>query len=144
RRRLYLRPFHTRVSAMTEKAPQFGMIHPNFESLVQRIIQTVDKTKLAELRKDFHTRLRITLTQPDNAELIEDLWDFFYDWCVFEQRIPETISTLTAQEQNIWGHVKGGSQRGLYSVVKASDDQLKLKELYLGKTFNVRKKGSSD
>jgi hypothetical protein len=124
--------------------PQFGMIHPNFESLVQRIIQTVDKEKLAALRKDFHTRLRITLTQPDNAELIEDLWDFFYDWCVFEQRLPETLAVLPEPEQGMWSQVKGGSSRGLYSVVKANDSGLKLKELFSGKSFAIPKKSSND
>ena len=124
--------------------PQFGMMHPNFESLVQRIIQTVDKERLAELRKDFHTRLRITITQPDDAELIQDLWDFFYDWCVFEQKLPETIDTLPPNEQDIWTHVKGGSQRGLYSVTKANDDGLKLKELYTGKVFVIPKKSTND
>lgn len=129
---------------MTDKAPQFGMIHPNFESLVQRIIQTVDKEKLAELRKDFHTRLRITLTQPDNAELIEDLWDFFYDWCVFEQQLPETLETLGTQEQTMWTRVKDGSQRGLYSVARANDSGLKLKELFSGKVYAIPKKDTND
>ena len=59
---------------MTEKASRRRIhpgktVHPQFESIVERIIQTVDKEKLASLRKDFHTRLRITLTQPDSAEL---------------------------------------------------------------------------
>jgi len=131
-------------SLEARELPNTGMINPDFESLVQRIIQTVEKDKLADLRKDFHTRLRITLTQPDNAELIEDLWDFFYDWCVFEQQIPETIETLTHHEKEIWTHVRGGNQRGLYSVAKASDDALKLKELYSGNSYVVKKKGTSD
>lgn len=120
------------------------MINPEFESLVHRIIQTVEKDKLSELRRDFHTRLRITLTQPDNAELIEDLWDFFYDWCVFEQRLPESIPTLTPQEKGIWDHIRGANQRGLYTVVKAADDHLKLKEIFIGKAFTVKKSGASD
>lgn len=127
-----------------KEASSLGLIHPEFESLVQRIIQTVDKEKLAELRKDFHTRLRITLTQPDNAELIEDLWDFFYDWCVFEQKLPEMMESLAPQDQDVWSHVKGGSNRGLYSVVRANDSGLKLKELYTGKTFGITKKNSND
>ncbi len=127
-----------------KETPSLGLIHPEFESLVQRIIQTVDKDKLAELRKDFHTRLRITLTQPDNTELVEDLWDFFYDWCVFEQKLPEMLESLGPQDQDIWSHVKGGSNRGLYSVARANDTGLKLKELYTGKTFVIKKKASND
>lgn len=124
--------------------PKLGLMHPEFESLVARIIQTVEKDKLAELRRDFHTRLRITLTQPDNTELIEDLWDFFYDWCVFEQKLPEMLEALGPSEQNIWSQVKGGSQRGLYSVQKANDSSLKLKELYSGKSFVIEKKRAND
>lgn len=129
---------------MTSVPPHFGMIHPEFESLVQRIIQTVDKEKLAELRKDFHTRLRITLTQPDNAELIEDLWDFFYDWCVFEQQLPEKMDALPDNAAHIWTHVKDGNQRGLYSVQKANESGLKLKELFSGKVFVIPKKAAGD
>ncbi len=128
-------------SSLDNKSP---MIHPHFESLVQRIIQSVEKDRLASLRRDFHTRLRITLTQPDNAQLIEDLWDFFYDWCVFEQRLLESITSLGPQEQHIWLSVKDGSMRGLYNVVKMSDSEMKLKELYSGETFSVRKKQSGD
>ncbi len=133
------------IASSTDTVPATtGMIHPDFESLVQRIIVSVDKEKLAELRRNFHTRLRITLTNPDNAELIEDLWDFFYDWCVFEQQLPEMIETLSESQKNIWNHVKTGNQRGLYVVVKAADDLLKLKELYLGKVYLVKKKGTTD
>ena len=127
------------MSHHADRSHRSGMIHPDFESIVQRIIQTVDKSTLEDLRRDFHTRLRITLTQPDNTELIEDLWDFFYDWCVFEQRLPDNIQTLTDSDQFIWRNVKEGSQRGLYSVVKSSADGLKLKELYTGKTFFIVK-----
>jgi hypothetical protein len=130
---------------MEEKsAPQFGMIHPDFEALVQKIIQTVDKERLAELRKDFHTRLRITLTQPDNADLIEDLWDFFYDWCIFEQQLPEMVDSLTPEERSNWNHVKGGSTRGLFAVAKANEGGLKLKDLYSGKSFIVPKTAAND
>ena len=38
-----------------------GMVHPEFESIVQRIIQKMDKDELAEMRKDFHTRLRLMI-----------------------------------------------------------------------------------
>lgn len=123
---------------------RLGLVHPTFESLVQRIIQTVEKDKLAELRRDFHTRLRITLTQPDNTALIEDLWDFFYDWCLFEQKLPEMIESLAPGEQSMWTQVKGTSQRGLYSVARANDSGLKLKDLYNGKTFVIPKHAAND
>lgn len=121
-----------------------GMVHPEFESIVQRIIQTVDKDKLAELRKDFHTRLRITLTQPDKAELVEDLWDFFYDWCVFEQKLPERVQPLSTQTQAFWEQVKGASERGLFTVNKVGDDSLKIKDLYSSKTYSVPKRTDGD
>jgi hypothetical protein len=120
------------------------LLNPDFDSLVQRIIQTVDKPRLAELRRDFHTRLRITLTQPDNSNLIEDLWDFFYDWCVFEQQIPESIENLGDKEKATWDHAKKDNQRGLYSVQKVGEDLLKLKDMHSGKSLTVRRKGPSD
>ncbi len=121
-----------------------GLIHPDFETIVARIIQSVDKEKLKELRKDFHARLRITLTQPDSADLIEDLWDFFYDWCVFEQNLPETMDELPSNVQQTWTHVKTGNQRGLYTVTKVSDDELRLKELYNAKVVAIPKKTAND
>lgn len=121
-----------------------GLIHPEFESLVDGIIQTVDKEKLTELRRDFHTRLRITLTQPEKAELIEDLWDFFYDWCVFEQKLPEGLKGLPENMQTVWTHVKGGNQRGLYTVHKISDTELKLKELFTNEVYDLPKKEVND
>jgi hypothetical protein len=132
------------VETVQKGDSSIGMIHPDFESLVQRIIQTVDKERLTELRRDFHTRLRITLTQPDKADLIEDLWDFFYDWCVFEQQLPEGLEVLSDLEKQIWHQVKNTNQRGLYTVAKASDDTLKLKELYSGKAYVVKRKGNTD
>jgi hypothetical protein len=127
----------------TELKPS-SLILPEFESLVQRIIQTVDKVKLAELRRDFHTRLRITLTQPDSAELIEDLWDFFYDWCVFERNLPDTLDALPTNVATVWTQVKSGNQRGLYTVQKVGDDGLKLKDLYSAKVFTVPQKHVGD
>lgn len=120
------------------------MVHPDFEALVQRIIEAVDKEKLADLRKDFHTRLRITLTQPDNAELIEDLWDFFYDWCLFEEKLPDRIDTLDAHEREVWEHSKVGNQHGLYAVQKINDELIKLKELFTGKAIVVKKAAPGD
>jgi len=116
-----------------------GMYHTGFEQLVQRIIQSVNKERLAELRRDFHTRLRITLSQPDNTELAEDLWDFFYDWCVFERQIPESLDSLTSEEKWVWQRAKAHNQRGLYIVQKATDTFLKLKDLYHSKQFMVPK-----
>lgn len=127
-----------------ESATSHGMIHPEFESIVQKIIQTVERRRLEDLRRDFHTRLRMTLTQPDQTELIEDLWDFFYDWCVFEQKLPDDIANLSPEDKETWIHVKDTSQRGLYAVARASNDGLKLKELYTGRVFVIPKKHPND
>lgn len=127
-----------------EKITAAGMVHPDFDSLVQGLISTVGKEKLEELRKDFHTRLRITLTNPDNTELIEDLWDFFYDWCVFEQRLPDNVQKMPDPMAELWGRVKEASYRGLYSVSRANDDGLKLKEIYSGRVFSVPRKSPND
>lgn len=132
------------MSQTQETKMQSGLVHPDFDSLVQRIIQTVDKETLSELRKDFHTRLRITLTQPDNANLIEDLWDFFYDWCVFEHKLPEHLKSLPENIQGAWDSVKQGNERGLYLVNKMGDDYLKLKDLYSAKIYTVPKKHEGD
>lgn len=132
------------VTMEDKQLPQFGMIHPEFEVLVRRIIETVEKERLAELRRDFHTRLRLTLTQPDNADLIEDLWDFFYDWCVFEQQLPEMLSSLTPEERSHWNHIHGGNTRSLFSVSRAADSGLKLKDLYSGKSYIVPKNAAND
>lgn len=132
------------VQMEDQAVPQFGMIHPEFEVLVRRIIETVEKERLTELRRDFHTRLRLTLTQPDNADLIEDLWDFFYDWCVFEQQLPEMLTGLTAEERSHWNHIHGGNTRSLFSVSRAGDAGLKLKDLYSGKSYLVPKNAPND
>ncbi|MCB0418449.1 MAG: hypothetical protein H6617_06820 [Bdellovibrionaceae bacterium] len=124
------------MSEALKNQPDSGA--PDFERLVQKIIESVDKAKLAEMRRDFHTRLRITLNQPDNTGLIEDLWDYFYDWCFFEHNLPETIETLSGEEAGVWKHVKVANQRGLYSVQKTPDTELKLKELYTGEIFWVK------
>src|SRR3954469_11252049 len=121
------------MTGSPQSSHSIHMIHPDFGALVQRIIQTVEKDRLSELRRDFHTRLRITLTQPDNAELIEDLWDFFYDWCLFEEKLPDRIDTLDPHEREVWDHAKVGNQHGLYSVLKINDELVKIKELFVGK-----------
>lgn len=115
-----------------------GQTHADFEAIVSRIIHTIEKSRLTELRRDFHTRLRITLTQPDNSALVEDLWDFFYDWCIFEQKIPETLQ-LSPEEKQIWDQVKSSNQRGLFTVKSHADTSLKLKDLYDGKSLQVFK-----
>ena len=124
--------------------PHYGMLHPDFEALVQKIIGNVDPAELGDLRKDFHTRLRLTLTQPDNSELVEDLWDFFYDWCVFEQHLPEKVGALTPEEEHKWRHVIGGSNRSVYTVSKAADSGLKLKDLFSSKSYWVPKIATND
>lgn len=120
------------------------LMHPDFESIVSSILQSVKKEDLADLRKDFHARLRITLTQPDREDLVEDLWDFFYDWCVFERKLPDDIKKLEDSVAGLWDSVKTDNQRGLYSVTKIGDDSIRLKELFSGKVVNVPKKNTSD
>jgi hypothetical protein len=121
-----------------------GIVHPQFESIVDRIIKVTNKETLADLRRDFHNRLRITLTHPDKAELIEDLWDFFYDWCVFEKRLPDNMSDLPQNIQTEWAHVKEGNTRGLYEVSKVTDKILKAKELFTGNTVELHCRNSTD
>jgi hypothetical protein len=118
--------------------------HPEFESIVDRIIKVTKTETLAELRRDFHTRLRITLTQPERAELIEDLWDFFYDWCIFEKKLPDAIADLPQNIQVEWSHVKEGNTRGLYEVTKVSNGVLKAKELFTGTTVELHQRTPSD
>lgn len=119
-------------------------LYPDFASIVERMVQSVEKEKLEELRRDFHARLRITLTQPDRTDLVEDLWDFFYDWCLFEQKIPDSVAQFPGPLRATWDQVKEGNLRGLYSVQKVDEDTLKLKELYTGKSVIVGRRLSSD
>jgi hypothetical protein len=121
-----------------------GMLHASLELLVQKIIQGVDKEKLAELKRAFHNRIRITQTQPDSTELIEDLWDFFYDWCVFEQHLPDNLSGLDPEEAAVWDKLKAGNTRTLYSITKANGKELRLKDLLGKKTFIVPKASPND
>lgn len=128
-----------------EKPGQISSVaHPQFESIVERIIKVTDKVTLAELRRDFHSRLRITLTHPERTELIEDLWDFFYDWCVFERRLPDEMSDLPENIQSEWAQVKEGNTRGLYEVTKVTETLLKVKELFTGKTFELHHRVPSE
>jgi hypothetical protein len=119
-------------------------VHPQFESIVDRIIKVTDKQTLSELRRDFHSRLRITLTQPERAELIEDLWDFFYDWCVFEKRLPDSMKDLPENIHAEWISVKEGNTRGLYEVNRVSDTVLKAKELFTGNSVELHGRSPSD
>ena len=118
--------------------------HPQFESIVERIIKVTDKETLADLRRDFHTRLRITLTHPERVELIEDLWDFFYDWCIFEKRLPDSMTDLPETVQVEWTHVKQANTRGLYEVTKVSPTVLKAKELFTGTTVELHHRTPTD
>ena len=120
------------------------MIHPEFESIVAQIVQTVDRERLAELRKDFHTRLRITLTQPESNELVDDLWNFFYDWCVFELTLPDVMAEMPENVRTSWSQLKSGNRRGLYSVRKVAKDVIKLKDLYNSDVILVPLKGPSE
>lgn len=117
---------------------------PYYENLVNKIIQSVNNDALAEMRRDFHTRMRITLNQPNESELVEDLWDFFYDWCIFEQKLPENLKNLNEEEKNIWEELKNHQQRSLYQVLKVEENLIRLKDLYTGKTFYVVKKDKND
>ncbi len=121
-----------------------GMLHPSLELLVQKIILGIDKEKLAELKRAFHTRLRITQTQPDSTELIEDLWDFFYDWCVFEQLLPDSLSGLNADETSLWAKLKAGNSRTIFNITKANAKELRLKDLFGKKSFIIPKKSPND
>lgn len=120
------------------------LMHPDFESIVSAILQSVKKEDLADLRKDFHARLRITLTQPDREDLVEDLWDFFYDWCVFERKLPDDMKKMDDTATGLWDQVKTDNQRGLYTITKIGDDSIRLKELFSGKVLTVPKKDASD
>ena len=124
--------------------PQLGLIHPAFELFVQKIIGSFSKDTLADLRSDFHGRLRLTLTQPSSNQLVEDLWDFFYDWCVFEKKLMDQVSSLTQAEKVIWEHAKDTNVRGVFSVARADNDSLKLSELYTGKTYWVLRREKND
>jgi len=119
-------------------------LYPHFVAVVEELIEKVDQKELEKLRKDFHTRLRMTLSQPERTELVEDLWDFFYDWCLFEKDIPNSLEKLPANVRGIWTQLKTANLRGLYSVQKINDEGLKLKEIYTGKVYYVGRKYDSD
>jgi len=108
-----------------------------FDALIQRIINEFDKPRLEELRREFHTRLRLTQTHPDDPQVVEDLWDFFYDWCVFEQRLPDSIQSLSEEEATNWGKMRESNTRSLFVAAKVGDDEMKLKDMYNGRTYLV-------
>jgi len=128
----------------TSKRNLPGNLYPDFVTIVDELIELVDQAQLENLRKDFHTRLRMTLSQPERAELVEDLWDFFYDWCLFEKQIPAGVEKLSSSIKGLWTQLKQGNLRGLYSVQKINDEGLKLKELFTGKTHFISRKYDSD
>jgi len=118
---------------------QTSPLNPQFVALMEHVLESVDQSELAELRKDFHTRLRITQTQPENADLVQDLWDFFYDWCVFEQTLPERVGKLKKEEKELWNHVKGDSMRGLFTIQKIieKEKRIKCKDLFNSQTYVI-------
>lgn len=120
-----------------------GMLHESLELLVHRIISAVEGEQLSDLKKEFHNRLRITQTPTDKTDLIEDIWDYFYDWCVFEQHLPDTIP-LEGAEAEAWSSMKGTSVRGLFTVARVADSYLKLKELYSRQVYIVTKRSARD
>jgi len=119
-------------------------LYPDFSALVDELVSLVNEGKLEDLRKDFHARLRMTLSQPESSDLVEDLWDFFYDWCLFEKEVPKEIEKLSSASRGTWEALKAGNLRGLYSIQKLNDDGLKLKELFSGKSYFVPRKYESD
>lgn len=128
----------------TSKRNLAANLYPDFVAIVDELIELVDQTQLESLRKDFHTRLRMTLSQPERAELVEDLWDFFYDWCLFEKQIPAGVEKLPSNIRGLWTQLQQGNLHGLYSVQKINDEGLKLKELFTGKNHFVSRKYDSD
>ncbi|MBI1861371.1 MAG: hypothetical protein HYR96_10685 [Deltaproteobacteria bacterium] len=123
---------------------RFYGLNPDFDSLVHRIIEHLDKEKLSELKKDFHTRLRITQAHPEKAELVEDLWDFFYDWCVFDQRNLDTAHGFSQAEKANWEGLKAANMRGIFTVQKIAESSVKLKELYSGKSITIPTTSASE
>jgi len=118
--------------------------HPTFDFLVQKIIQSFSKVQLTQLRKDFHARLRMTLSQPEQSELVEDLWDYFYDWCLFEQKLPDTIDSFTGDEKARWELIKVNNYRGLFGVSRVADKNLKIKDMLSGNTYLIEKQNNHD
>ena len=116
---------------------QSSMLHSSLELLVHRIIQSIEKNQLSEMKDEFHSRLRITQRHPDNPELIEDLWDFFYDWCVFEQQLIERIPDLTPEEQATWEMLRKLNFRSLFTVHKIAESVLKLKDMFGKKLYVI-------
>jgi hypothetical protein len=129
---------------VTSKRNLPGNLYPDFVTIVDELIELVDQAQLENLRKDFHTRLRMTLSQPERAELVEDLWDFFYDWCLFEKQIPAGVEKLSSNIRGLWNQLQQGNLRGLYGVQKINDEGLKLKELFTGKSHFIARKYASD
>lgn len=139
-----MKDIETRTTPPAVVAEAGGPPSTGFDALIQRIIAEFDKPRLEELRRDFHTRLRLTQTHPDDPQVVEDLWDFFYDWCVFEQRLPDSIATLSAEEAASWAAMREANVRSLFAAAKVGDQELKLKDLYNGRTYVVPKVVAND
>lgn len=117
--------------------PQTSLVHPEFLTLVDNLTRSVEAGQLAQLRRDFHTRLRISLSHPENNDLIKDLWDFFYDWCVFDQGYVDKLGKLSSEERQVWNHVKTESLRGLFEVSRLKENSLHVKDLFTGKKLTI-------
>ncbi len=112
-------------------------LHPLMELLVKRIIQSFEKDKLGDLKNEFHDKLGLARSNPDNPELIEDLWDFFYDWCIFEKVIVSTIRFMPQEELDAWEFLKVKNYRGLFSVMRINANEIKIKDLHSKKMFVI-------
>ena len=132
------------VSINAKPDGRFYGLNPEFDSLVHRIIALLDKEKLAELKKDFHTRLRLTQAHPEKAELVEDLWDFFYDWCVFDQRNFDASEGFSPEDKASWDSLKATNMRGIFTVQKIAESSVKLKELYSGNAITISTTSASE
>ncbi len=125
----------------SEPGKSSGISDPDFEYVVNGLIGKISHAKLASLRENFHARLRLSLSQPDKTELVEDLWDFFYDWCVFYH---EELYNDTGTNDEIWSRIKSDNRHGAFVIKKNDESGLKLKELFTGDIFLVYRKSSSD
>lgn len=119
-------------------------LHSKLEALVEHIIKTLTTSQLAELKAEFHETLRIAHRHPDDLELIEYLWDFFYDWCVFEKKLVETMDGFSAEDKQHWQEMNEKCHRGLYTVTKTNDAELRLKDLFDDAVLIVPKKFPTD
>lgn len=112
-------------------------LHPLMELIVKRIIQSFNQQELGTLKTEFHEKLGLTHSNPDNPELIEDLWDFFYDWCIFEKSIIASIRFMSQEEIDAWEFLKTKNYRSLFSVLKVSTNEIKTKDSFSKNTYTI-------